>query len=178
MYYARADMAGLVRRLVAGGIDLAILLGMWVTLYSVWVAVGSERGIPGGWAYLASLAVGLLYLGPLKGSRLRTPGYQVAGVQLVDLRGRRPAWLATTVRGGLYLLGTNFALLDCFWFLVTGRRQKLSDQITGTYVIRFGALPTGRGRLVTAYYAGFGYFLVVPEVMPKVVDKAPVMEVP
>jgi hypothetical protein len=62
----------------------------------------------------------------------------------------------------------GFPTLDFLWFLALGRRQKLSDQVAGTYVVRGAAEPSGRGRISAAYYTGFCYFFVVREVVPLV----------
>jgi uncharacterized RDD family membrane protein YckC len=167
VYFARSDVAGLGRRLVADCIDATFLLVFWAVLINVWLAVGYQRGIAAGWAWVGWLLACLLFLGPLKRSWLRTPGYRVAGVRVVDLRGGPPTLLAMAARSALYLAGFYFILFDFVWFLLSRRRRKMTDMFAGTYVVRSGAHPQGRGLLVPAYYAVFGYFLVIGEVVPR-----------
>lgn len=163
--FAFGDRAGFGRRLLASVVDGVVLFFLWVVIYDVWVSLAETPGFNGATLGPAGLLAAFLYLGPLKRSRLRTLGYRVTGVRIVSLRGGRPSLLAMALRVGLYMLG-NFAAFDFLWFLVVKRRQKLSDQLVGTYVVRAGAEPVGRGRIVTAYYAGLGCFLVMREVVP------------
>jgi len=163
--FAPGDHAGLGRRLLASAVDGVVLFVLWVVLFNVWLLLAETPGFNGATLGPAGMLAGFLYLGPLKRSRKGTLGYRLAGVRIVSLQGGRPSLLAMALRSGLYLIG-NFAAVDFLWFLMVKRRQKLSDQIVGTYVVRAGAEPVGRGRVVAAYYAGLGYFLRMREVVP------------
>jgi uncharacterized RDD family membrane protein YckC len=163
--FAPGDLASFGRRLIASVVDGMVLFLIWAVVFNVWVALKGTTGFNGATLGPAGMLAAFLYLGPVKRSRLRTVGYRLAGVRLVSLWGDRPSLPALALRGGLYLLG-GFAGLDFLWFLVVKRRQKLSDQLAGTYVVHAGAQPAGRGPVITAYYAGFGYFLVMSEVVP------------
>ena len=167
IYYAPLAKAGFFRRLLASGVDALLLFELWYVIFAVWVLAGYQRGVPSEGALLAWLLGVFLYLGPLKRSTFRTPGYLVAGVRIVNFRGGRPSLLAMALRCGFALPWSGLTFLDLLWFLVTGRRQKLSDDRARTYVVRVGAEPVGRGPIVAAYYAAFGYLIVFGEVVPR-----------
>jgi uncharacterized RDD family membrane protein YckC len=101
----------------------------------------------------------------LKGSRFRTAGYRVGRVALVDLNGRPPNWGTLVLRASFGALGPFNWFLDLTWLSDDRHRQALRDKIAQTYVIKEGAQPAGKGRLVYRYWEICGYNLLVREVV-------------
>jgi uncharacterized RDD family membrane protein YckC len=160
VYFSPRDSAGVWRRLVCGLIDVGVLWVLLVALLVGWSVLSLPREFAGLSLAAAWMLTCFGYLAVLKQSRLGTVGDRATGLKVVDLRGGRPSLTRMTVRCGLLLLGTGFILIDLLCVLGTRRRQKLSDVIAGTYVVRSGATPEGRGRVVLAIHCVFGYFFV------------------
>ena len=155
------DHAGVVRRLIASAIDGLVLFVGWVVLVSLWISMAGVPGITPWTLGPAWMLTAFAYVVLLKRSRLRTLGYRLAGLRVVDLRGGCPGLLPMTIRGGLYLLGV--APLDVLSLFLGGRpRRKLTDRVAGTWVVRAEARPVGHSNLVTAYVGIFGHFWVIP----------------
>jgi len=162
--FSDEHQAGFWRRVVASLVDFLVLYGLYVALFNVWLILA---GSPGFNAFTFILAVTLgaaVYVAPLKRSWLRTVGYRVAGVRIVDLRGRQPSLLMLLLRGAINLVATGVVWIDFAWFLGQRPRQKLTDLLTGTYVVRTHAKPIAQSAIVPVYYALAGHFWVVHEV--------------
>ncbi len=164
--FSAEHLAGFWRRLVASSVDCGVLFALYVTLFNVWLSLVGLPWINALTFLLAATLIAAIYIGPLKRSWLRTVGYRVAGVRIVNLRGERPALTMMLLRAALYIAGTGFALIDMIWILGQHPRRKLSDLVAGTYVVRISAQPMGRGEVVLAYYAIFGHFWILREVRP------------
>ena len=151
VYFATDDHAGLARRAVGGLIDLAALWVTWNLVYAAWYVARTAFDLPApvGLPVAAFLLLCWAYLAPLKRSRLRTLGYRLTGVRVVDLRGRPPSLLAMTIRYASFSM-TQIALVDLLWIPTNPSRQKIGDVVAGTYVVRARAVPAGSGPLVSA----------------------------
>ncbi len=169
--FSADDYAGFWRRIVASVIDLIVLFVIYVVLFNVWLILAGPPWFTGHTFAFAIMIVAALYVGPLKRSWLRTVGYRVARVRIVNLRGARPSLTIMLLRSGLYMLGTGFALIDFAWLPGQRPRQKLSDLISGTYVVRARAIPTGHGEIVSVYYAMLCHFWIFREV--RTISKIP-----
>src|SRR5690349_18235971 len=101
VYFARRDCAGLPRRLLIIVIDLLVIFPVGVLIQGVWDATNPEVAspIPG----LIWMAFAYLYLTLLRRSRLRTLGYILAGVKIVNLKGNPPSFLWMSLRLGLWV---------------------------------------------------------------------------
>lgn len=163
--FAPGDHAGFMRRLIATAIDVvvSVLAMMFTTIMIIWLE-------PPAWVLTAApLAVVVGYLVFLKRSRVRTLGYRMAGVRIVNAYGEPPsaAVLLFRVCAGLFLFSIgNVNNMDYLTLTGRGPRGKLSDIISGTRVVRSDALSTGPGEFVTAYYF-LAATLVVREVRAK-----------
>ena len=129
------------------------------------VFTGSDA-IIGEWELMPFwLPICYLYLAPLKASRLRTVGYRLMGLRVVDLQGRRPGWVRMTIRLVAMSFGSLWWVLDLFWMCGQSDRRKISDLYAGTYVVRVNAAPEGRGAVGLGFYGIFTYFFVFREVL-------------
>jgi uncharacterized RDD family membrane protein YckC len=107
-----------------------------------------------------------LYLTVLKRSRVRTLGYILAGVRIVDVQGGRPSLLQMTTRlWPLLPLPWSF-LFDLGWVVDEPHRQTLRDKWAGTFVVRRKAKPTGIASIRYKRIGFFGLFLIFPEIGP------------
>ena len=169
--FDRRDYAGPVRRVITASIDfvavvvlfLVVLGGIWY----VWLLRHPQGDLPPApvWAALAAV---YLYLTLLKRSRIRTLGYILTGVRIVDIRGGRPSVLQMTVRiapvplSFVPLLGA--LLFDLGWIVDEPRRQTLRDKWAATFVVRRHAKPVGTTPIRYMRIGYSGIFLIFPEV--------------
>jgi len=163
VYYARADCAGLVRRLVVDAVDGAVLLALWVAI----VMAAFLMRLPGDLAEgLCKLAIPLswaLYLVVLK-HFWKTAGYWVCGVSVVNLQGQRPSFRATCLRAFFFFLAPFEYFLDLLLLTMDPHRQAIRDKYSRTYVIRRGAAPAGRGCIRYVLLDTLNFALILPEV--------------
>jgi uncharacterized RDD family membrane protein YckC len=109
-----------------------------------------------------------LYLAILGRSKLGTLGYALTSVEVVDLEGKQPSIACMTFRSLFAVLGPLNAILDLLWLGGDQNRQALRDKLAGTYVIRRGAEPEGRGVQKHVMISFLGWNLLVREVAKKV----------
>lgn len=164
VFYREEQYAGVTRRLFVDFVDgIAALAGSFVLLM-VWLLVLPDDSEWLSTAVLASItAVWFVYFVLLKRS-CGTLGYLIGGVQIVDLRGRRPGLIALTVRLLFAVFGPFNLLIDLLWIGNDDRRQALRDKFVGTYVVRKGAQPAGVGDIGYSYYGILGTNFVFREV--------------
>ena len=164
VYFQRRDYGGFFRRGACGAIDVVALLILWVAVGFGWFLAGPDVHV-NEWEIMPIwLPLSYLYLAPLKGSRLRTIGYRLMGLKVVDLQGRRPGWPRMTIRFATLLFGSEVWIFDLFWLCGQTDRRKISDLFAGTYVVRVNAEPEGRGPVGLAFYGIQSYFFVFREV--------------
>jgi uncharacterized RDD family membrane protein YckC len=117
--------------------------------------------------FMTWLALSLLYLVVCKRTRVRTLGYRLARVRLIDIRGGSPRSLRVTFRLLLALMGgytSSLGLVDFLWITGDDHKQALRDKLAQTYVIKVGAQPAGRGPIVYDVYHVLAWTLYLPEV--------------
>lgn len=168
VYFAADDYAGLLRRVLAAAIDVAILFAagaaLWVLLLALFWGRHSEHVLSG--VLLVSLCVfAWLYLTVLKRSSLRTVGYRILGLKIVSTKGGRPSLLAMTVRMLMWTYGPFNLLLDLCWLGADSEQQTLHDCYAGTYVVRSHAIPLGSAPIHLAHYCGGGFIYIYPRVV-------------
>lgn len=160
VYYDLSDLAGFARRMLIAAVDLGLVL---VTCAPI-VALGPEIGIPQRLANLLAFCLAWAYLAGLKAIPLGTLGYRWAGVQLVTLQGK-PSGLGRATSRFLFLfLGPVTVLIDLLWLTNDANRQALRDKLAGTYVVRRGATPAGRGLITYPTYFVAYLSFIFPEV--------------
>ncbi len=169
--YARADCAGIARRLLAGMIDLGVVVAFAVAWWvACWIAIPDPSVAGWLWLGVTGIASGA-YLATLKRTDLCTAGYRLAGIKVIALDGSRPGHWKMIFRfllGSVWLLsGSMLFLLDFVWIGGDEQRQSLRDKLAGTLVVRRNAQPVGRGKQVVRLYSLIGWALYLREVKPQ-----------
>jgi len=162
VYYRREDYAGLWRRLLAAIVDAIVVVAALFAL-----VIGTPSAASVFLTFIAWLALSFLYLVVCKRTRVRTLGYRLARVRLVDIRGESPRSLRVTFRLLLTLMGgysSALGLVDFLWITGDDHKQALRDKLAHTYVIRTGAQPAGRGPIIYDVYHVLAWTLYLPEV--------------
>jgi uncharacterized RDD family membrane protein YckC len=160
--YQEDDYAGLVRRILAGGIDFVAIL-ILLPILSLPLQLFLKQ-MPGLWL-VWGFGMVWLYLVVLKRSPVRTLGYRIAGVKVVDLQGGRPGIWCLTVRALFAFFGPFAPVLDFFWISDNPQKRALRDLLGQTYVVRIDAQPVGRVSLRYRVYDIWGYNAVLLEPM-------------
>ena len=162
VYYRRQDYASLWRRLLAAIVDAIVAVaGLFALL------IGAPSADALFLAFMAWVALSYVYLVVCKRTRVRTLGYRLARVRLVDIRGDAPRSLRVTFRLLFTLMGgysSALGVIDMLWLTGDDHRQALRDKLAQTYVIRAGAQPAGRGPIVYDVFHVFAWTLYLPEV--------------
>lgn len=170
--FDRCDYAGLVRRVVIVCVDLvaamALASGVLVGIWYVWLERYPE-GDPPAQALWVMPVLAFLYLTVLKRSRIRTLGYILTGVRIVNIEGKRPSLLQMTIRLlPVIPLSTIpvpwFILFDLGWMLEEPAKQTLRDKWAGTFVVRRNAQPIGTAPIRYKRIGFAGLFLIFPEI--------------
>ena len=163
VYYRRQDYAGLWRRLLAASVDAFVIVTGLIAAVLIGEALADSVFV----GFMTWLVLSLAYLVICKRTRVRTLGYRLAGMRLVDIRGGAPHSLRVTFRLLFALMGgysSTLGLIDFFWITGDDDRQTLRDKLAQTYVIRAGAQPAGRGPIVYEVYHMLAWTLYLPEV--------------
>ena len=163
--YADGDYAGLGRRSVILLIDGVVVALAWFVLIFIWSFL-YPNDEPDERLIWTGIAFAYVYLAILKASPVRTLGYRLTGVRIVDHQGRRPSYFQMTIRLLSWIVGPINPLIDFFWLGGDRHGQTLRDKFAGTYVIRNDASPVGHGRRQAAYYNILGGILMFWEIHP------------
>lgn len=162
--YAEGEYASLLHRFAIVIIDGAVIVLVWIILASMSRGTFDHFGRINQTLVLSCFAFAYMYLAILKPSRLRTLGYRIVGVRIVDHSGKPPSIVRMTFRVLLWSLGPFNPVVDLLWLGGDRHRQTLRDKIAGTYVITHDASPIGRGNRKAAYYNLMGATLVLWEI--------------
>jgi uncharacterized RDD family membrane protein YckC len=147
VYYAAEDYAGILRRLFILVVDGLVMLTLVVATFLI---MGESIGQDADSALKASGLLFLLwyvYMAVLKITPLGTLGYRLAGVRLVTIYGERPSIWRSSFRFAFIFAGPLNPICDVIWLGGETDRQGMRDKFAGTYVVRRGATPAGRGRV-------------------------------
>ena len=131
--------AGLVSRIVAGVLDLLVLLVLLALGYlaanatSFIVRPRTFEPLTAAQPVLLAVAGGsaVVYLAGTWWIGGRTYGCHVMGLRVVDRRGRSPRLLVAVLRAATYVVFP----IGVLWCAVTGSRRSLQDLLLGTYVL-------------------------------------------
>jgi len=131
--------AGLVSRIVAGVLDLLVLLVLLALGYlalnatSFIVRPRTFEPLTASQPVLLAVAGGsaVVYLAGTWWMGGRTYGCHVMGLRVVDRRGRSPRLLVAVLRAATYVVFP----VGVLWCAVTGSRRSLQDLLLGTYVV-------------------------------------------
>ncbi len=169
--YRKEDYAGFFSRCLATATDTFVLLSaaaLGILLGALWFIFDPQ--LKGFWPLFFILwsAFAYFYLAILGPTKIGTLGFILAGVKIVDLKGKQPSLLRMTLRFflllGFALSSPIYILLDLLWLGADGCRQTILDKATGTYLVRKEAMPVLGGIQTTAAYQFFGLSLMFPEV--------------
>ncbi len=165
--FDRRDYAGPVRRTAIVCIDgFAVIVLCLVVLAgagTVWLMRHPRSNLPPQ-AWWVALTSAYVYLTVLKRSRIRSLGYILTGVRIVDVEGRRPSLLQMTIRILPVLPVPWSFLFDLGWMVDEPQRQTLRDKWAGTFVIRHKAKPVATAPIPYKRIGLAGIFLIFPEI--------------
>jgi uncharacterized RDD family membrane protein YckC len=169
VYYAENDVAGLVARLVALGVDVLLVALGWGVLS----LAASLLELPQSAANVPAFVLAWGYLAWLKRSPMGTLGYRLCRLEVVDLSGERVSLATSTTRFLFLFWGPLNFLIDLIWLSHDANRQSLRDKIAGTYVVRRGSGPVGSGPISYPTYFVATLSFVVPEVQRNLGSERP-----
>jgi uncharacterized RDD family membrane protein YckC len=164
VYFRREDYASFWLRALVDVIDFVVVGVVCAVLVIPLAAILEPDRLLLNLTFATCAAVAFCYFVVLKRSRFRTVGYRVGRVRIVGLDGLPASWGALTMRLGFAFLGPMNWLLDLTWLSTDWHRQALRDKLARTYVVKVGAQPMGKGKIVLRYYEVFFYNFLVREV--------------
>jgi uncharacterized RDD family membrane protein YckC len=126
-------------RAQAAAVDAGILvvLGALVIYFAGRAARVDVPSLAVSWPWMASYLalLGLFYAGYFTGTTGQTPGKMVAGLRVVDARGRPPGYLRASLRAIAGAAGTLLAGLGLIPMTLDPARRALHDRLLRTRVI-------------------------------------------
>ena len=172
--FERKSYAGLGRRTTAIVVDVLVLWVAWIAIAYTWYYLLRRGEAPLLESWLSWVVVCAVYLTVLKASRVRTIGYRIAGLRLVDWQGEQPRIRRMLLRLVLCVMplsnfGTSAILngvIDFFWLTADPHRQTLRDKLAGTYVVRSHAQPAGSATRTSMRYSLLGLTVILLELKP------------
>jgi uncharacterized RDD family membrane protein YckC len=164
--FSPGDYAGFWCRLTAELVDLCAVAILGIVVTAI-VVVAAPAEAPGDAVLLTGLmALVYGYFVVLKRSRVRTLGYRLARVHIVDVHGRPPGLGPLTVRLLFGVAGPFNFVLDMMWIPSDRHRQSLRDKVAHTYVVKTRARPAGPALIVYRQYHLMGMSLLFQELEP------------
>jgi uncharacterized RDD family membrane protein YckC len=151
----RYRVAGFWRRMVAGALDLMLLVPVFALLglglvalfggrvprlrelgvdWAVELIVGHDPLAMGGLALCALIA--LMYFSLFHATRGQTVGKQLTGLEVITLAGVRPTVWRALARTAGYLVSALAFGLGFIWIGFDREKRGLHDWLAGTYVVR------------------------------------------
>jgi uncharacterized RDD family membrane protein YckC len=115
--------------------------------------------------FAAFAVVAFAYMVLLKRSKWGTLGYRWGGGRIVGLDGRTPGIASLTLRLAFAMIGPVNWVPDMVWLSDDPHRQALRDKFANTYVVKSGATPVGKGRIVFRNYEIICYNFLFREVV-------------
>ncbi|WP_261340238.1 RDD family protein [Rhodopirellula islandica] len=146
-----------MRRLFAMMVDGAILtlvgIANWILLALLFYVLETNRS-PETLHLAIWVTIIWIYMTVIKRSWLRTIGYRLAGLRIVDTRGSRPSLTRMTLRMLMWIFGPFNFILDLIWLGADSEQQSLRDCYCSTYVVLATAQPEGTAPVhLTRYFA-------------------------
>jgi uncharacterized RDD family membrane protein YckC len=162
MYFRREDYVPLWRRVLIDVVDFVVVAVLWFVQAGVLAIAWAPLSLDGLLLLLALILFAYLVL--LKGSRIGTLGYRLAGARIVGPDGQIPGLRSLALRLVFVALGPLNIVVDLAALSADPHRQALRDKFAGTYVINRNAKPAGVGTLVWPYYEICGYHFLFREI--------------
>ncbi|MFI5099130.1 MAG: RDD family protein [Actinomycetes bacterium] len=140
--------AGIVTRVLAGGVDLALVIAVLIGTWLSWAAVRflldpksfSFPAPPIGVVLVDAYIVATLYLTIAWATTGRTYGGQLLGLRVVNWRGNRMSWPGAFVRAGFCVLFP----IGLAWIVLSRGNRSVQDVVLRTSVVYDWALRQGR----------------------------------
>lgn len=164
VFYSKQDYAGFWIRVLAWGIDLAVVLAV-IFIYSMiygYALPGNELSL--NVFLISSFLTCFLYLAILKRSDLSTLGFRLAKIKIVNLKGEIPSIFTMSLRFLLLAFGPFELLTDLLWLTGEGTKQTLRDKYVGTYVVKRNSNPIGTSNIIQTRLNVLGWNLLFSEV--------------
>ena len=165
VYYKKQDYASIWKRIFAWVIDLSVISffigGYWYgNFYFI-----NDSMLAVTISFWGSVLIAYVYLAILKPSKLRTLGFRVADIKIVDLYGKKPSWSTMLVRFLLLAIGPFTLIIDILWLTGETTKQTLRDKYVGTYVVRNSSEPYGTGISRNVELDFLGWHLIYKEIV-------------
>ncbi len=164
--YSDSNYAGLFRRFVIVIVDAAVVFFAGMTFAFLWYYVLDPFGDPDAMLIWSWGGFSYVYLAVLKPSPVRTLGFWLTGVRIVNYKGTAPSLIRMTFRLFLWVLGPINPVIDFFWLGGDRHKQTLRDKFAGTYVIKCRASPIAYGKRKAAHYHVMGFIFIFWEIQP------------
>ena len=162
--FNKKDYAGLVRRVVIAVVDLFVIFVISAAILYISDFFIYDEDFYQKFNFILILLFSIWYLALLKRSKLRTIGYILTNVKIVDLKGEKPSIFKMVLRVLLLLLGPFELIIDIIWLTQEATKQTLRDKYVGTYVVNQKATPIGKAMLQTVNLGFMGWHLMYREV--------------
>jgi len=117
-----------------------------------------------GFVLLIWFIISTLYFTIIKSSNVKTLGYRLLGLRIVNLGGSKPSFSQMILRHLISLIGPFQLPYDIIWIVQDDQKQTLRDKFVGTYVIKSKAKPIFENKIFTFYYFVHGFLFLFEEV--------------
>ena len=164
--YNKKDYAGLFRRLIALIIDSIFIIVLSILVVRILNSLSSSFPGINNFSYLWVIFV-ILYFTIIKSSKIRTLGFWITGIRIVDLSGQRPSHFKILLRFFSQILAPFQFTYDIALLVEDENKQSFRDKFAGTYIIRKNAKPLYENKIVANYYFVHGFAFVFNEVLRK-----------
>lgn len=155
--YAQSDYAGIIRRLLVMGIDLAVVVAILSLAFTLLPHLSLES------YFFGSLVFVFIYMIEMK-RRVGSIGNLLTGTKLVGISGGRPTLFSMVCRSMFWFMSWLFTIIDIVWIMGDERKQMVRDKFTGIFVVNRKAEPTSYGAIKYSTYMVGGLGLIVKEI--------------
>jgi len=178
VYFKKENYASIYKRFFAIFIDSCVLLFMAYLLsgiFSYFTDISELGEVIDCYGFLAvgvfyphyftiCVVLFFLYLAVLKPTEIKTLGFRIAKIKIVNLNGEKPSIFQMIIRYILLIFGPFNFIIDLFWLTSDQDRQTLRDKFAATYVINENITPEGSGEITFNRYYLLGLSLLFKEV--------------
>lgn len=147
VFYHKDDYASFSRRVIAGIIDIYVII-VFSTIFLIFTKLLNEQ-ISFNSNFIILIDMAFIYLTFLKRSDLRTIGYYITGIKIVDLTGSKPSLYNMFLRIIIFIIGTYDYSKSIELLKTELTKQTFRDKYLGNYVIKVDAEPVGSGPIIT-----------------------------
>jgi len=131
--------AGIVTRMAAAGIDLAVVVVLWSLIYAtvagarlIWSPTTFEWPTPPVWlTFGLGLVLAVLYLTASWAMTGRSYGASLLGLRVLSFRRELPGWALSFVRANFCV----FFPVGLFWVILSPGRRSIQDVVLRTMVV-------------------------------------------